>query len=79
MGVKVIAAHVASSGYNIDLESSFKKPTSSFKLFRRLYDDPKYKNNLFTDLAALSQAQRAGAPLLAMLDNPEYHSRICTS
>ncbi|AHM58322.1 amidohydrolase 2 [Flammeovirgaceae bacterium 311] len=76
MGVKVIMAHCASSGINLDLESNSLKPMSNFKLFMRLMEEPKYEKLLFADISALTQINRSGTPLSTMLERTDLHHRL---
>lgn len=76
-GVKVIAAHCASEGENIDLDSSDRaKKESNFRLFLRLMDDPKYNDVLFADISSLILYKRIGEPLTTMLDRTDLHHRL---
>lgn len=76
IGVKVIMAHCASLGTDIDLDSKLKKPTQSYKLFLRLMDEKKYEGILFGDISAITQYSRAGKPLLSMLERTDIHHRL---
>jgi hypothetical protein len=77
-GVKVIAAHCASEGYNHDLDIDSKKYIikSNFELFLRLMDEPKYANLLFADISALTVFKRIGEPLVTMLNRTDLHHRL---
>ena len=50
MGVKIIVAHCASLGQNIDLENESGNLVSNFDLFMGLMDDKKYEGLLFGDI-----------------------------
>jgi hypothetical protein len=76
LGVKVIIAHCASLGTNIDLESPEKKVVDNFDLFMRLMDDPKYKANLFADISAVIQFNRDKKVLETLLTRQDLHSRL---
>jgi uncharacterized protein len=59
-GVKIVVAHCASMGTDVDLDVGEKGPrVPSFKLFERLMNDKKYDANLFADISAIPQANRA--------------------
>jgi predicted TIM-barrel fold metal-dependent hydrolase len=74
-GVKIIMAHVASLGDCIDLEMQ-NKNTSCFELFWRLFENPKYTDNLFGELSAVTLYTRLGAPILKILESPQTHHRL---
>jgi predicted TIM-barrel fold metal-dependent hydrolase len=76
MGVKVIMAHCASLGENIDLDSPDKKNTENFDLFIRMMNEEKYKGLLFGDISAMTQYNRLGKPLLKILQQRELSSRL---
>jgi len=68
MGVKIVIAHCASIGRDVDLDKGIAGPlTASFTLFERLMADKKYENNLFADISAVPQTNRA--PQLANIMN----------
>lgn len=76
MGVKVIAAHCASLGINLDLDSTLKLPAKNFNLFMRLMEEEQYKGLLFADISAMTQLNRMGMPLKTMLERTELHHRL---
>lgn len=61
---------------DIDLDSTLKKPTQSYKLFLRLMDEKKYESILLGDISAITQYSRAGKPLLSMLERTDLHHRL---
>ncbi len=73
-GVRVVLAHCASDGEDIDYDNNNKK-VKSFDLFLRLMDDPNYKHVLFGEISAITLFNHAWtiAPLLAQTD---LHSRL---
>lgn len=75
-GVKVIAAHCASEGTNIDLDDPNMSKCSNFRLLLRLMDDPKYKNLLFADISSMLLVTRIGEPLTTMLDRDDLHENL---
>lgn len=75
-GVKVIAAHCASEGISTDYDSYIKKKESSFRLFLRLMDTPKYKDLLFADISSMILFKRIGEPLTTMLNRSDLHDRL---
>lgn len=76
LGLKVMIAHCASLGTNIDLESQDKKEVDNFDLFLRLMDDPKYNENLFADISAVIQYNRDKKVLQTLLSRQDLHRRL---
>ena len=76
-GVKVIAAHCASEGKGLDLDSSAPKQpyVSNYSLFRRLMEEPKYKQLLFGDISAIVGFLRIPY-LKTLLDDEAIHDRL---
>eukprot|EP01101_Sappina_pedata_P009914 TRINITY_DN6121_c0_g1_i1.p1 TRINITY_DN6121_c0_g1~~TRINITY_DN6121_c0_g1_i1.p1 ORF type:complete len:416 (-),score=119.87 TRINITY_DN6121_c0_g1_i1:128-1354(-) len=75
-GVKVIAAHCASEGSNIDLDSEDKHSESNFRLFLRLMDEEKYKSLLYADISSMTAFKRVGEPLTTILARKDLHGRL---
>jgi len=75
-GVKVIMAHVASLGTNIDLDDPERREVSNFDLFLRLMDEKKYEGLLFGEISAITQANRLPVPLATMIERRDLHSRL---
>ena len=75
MGVKVIMAHVASLGQCEDIDNK-GQTKSCFDLFWRLFNDPKYKNNLYADISGITMYTRVGTPTTKLLEHPELHHRL---
>jgi len=75
-GVRVVIAHCASMGEDRDLDRGANGPlVSSFSLFARLMDDPRYVGGLYGDLSAMTQSNRAGA-LATVIERTEWHPRL---
>ena len=77
-GVRVVVAHCASMGDDIDTD---KGPNATatlpcFDLFARLMDDAKYGANLYGDISAMTQINRAGRPLKAVIERSHWHPRL---
>ena len=77
-GVRVIVAHCASLGASRDLDAQAdgagERPrVSSYALFRRLADEPRYRGRLFGGLSAMTQFNRCGEPLRQTLTSPALH------
>ncbi|MEO8101797.1 MAG: amidohydrolase family protein [Betaproteobacteria bacterium] len=71
-GVRVVVAHCASMGRDLDANG---KRVESFSLFEQLMADSHYAGRLFGDISALPQTNRA--PYLErILKHPEWHGRL---
>ena len=75
-GVKIIMAHSASNGTNIDLDDPENKIVSNFELFLRLMDEKKYEGLLFGEISALTHVNRLSVPLATMIERQDLHSRL---
>lgn len=75
-GVKVVIAHCASDGDDLDLDQGSKaEKTTSFQLFTRMMDEPRYAALLYADISALTQINRVWA-LKSVLQRREWQSRL---
>ena len=76
-GVRVIVAHCASMGDDVDLDVGPEGPrVSSFDLFARLMDEPRYESLLFGDISAMPQLNRIGPALDTVLERDDWHPRL---
>jgi predicted TIM-barrel fold metal-dependent hydrolase len=75
-GVRVIVAHCASLGQNPDLDAPGTPWVDNFDLFARLMDEPKWNGQLFGEVSAMAQANRAGRPLETVLTRTDWHPRL---
>lgn len=76
-GVRVIVAHCASLGEDIDLDRGDHGPrVASFELFGRLMAEPRAAGLLHADISALTQRNRAGTPLRTVLEREDWHPRL---
>jgi uncharacterized protein len=73
-GVRVVLAHCASDGEDIDYDNSNQK-VKSFDLFLRLMDEPKYKDLLFGEISAITLMNHAWA-IAPLLERTDLHSRL---
>ena len=73
-GVRVVLAHCASDGEDIDYDNG-NMNVKGFDLFLRLMDEPNYKNLLFGEISAITLFNHAWGikPLLQRID---LHSRF---
>ncbi len=67
LGVKIIAAHVATTGEN--------QNESDFSRLSKLMDEPKYKDQLFADISAITQFNRIKM-LKGILKNPVFKGHL---
>ena len=58
LGVRIIAAHVATEGFAEDLDSQPRKKVPCFDLLLRLMREERYKLNLFADISAVTGFKR---------------------
>jgi len=70
-GVKVIAAHCASEGTDVDEEDGEVK--DSFDLFIQMMDNKKFNGLLFADVSATTAFKRIGKPLTTILNPLNQH------
>jgi uncharacterized protein len=76
-GVRTIVAHCASLGTDVDIDRGENGPVrSSFELFGRMMDEPRYEKLLHADISALTQRNRAGTPLRTVLQRRDWHARL---
>lgn len=73
-GVRVVLAHCASDGEDIDYDNGNKK-IRSFDLFLRLMEAPQYKNLLFGEISAITLMNHAWA-IQPLLERTDLHSRL---
>ena len=76
-GVRVVVAHCASIGKDVDLDQGAAGPVvPSFDLFARLMAEPRYESLLYADISAVTQRNRSIATLKAILTRREWHGRL---
>ena len=75
-GVKIVIAHMASFGHDVDIEAPNKTESSSFELAMRLFDDTNYKSNLFADISALTFLNRDPETIRTVLRRTDLHDRL---
>jgi len=74
-GVRVVVAHCASMGEDRDLDKGDNGPfVGSFSLFTRVFE--KYEMNCYGDISAMTQTNRAGAALAAVIERADWHPRL---
>jgi predicted TIM-barrel fold metal-dependent hydrolase len=76
-GVRVVVAHCASMGQDVDTDKGENGPrVDSFELFSRLMEDQRYEKKLFGDLSAMTQWNRAGPALAKVVEREDWHPRL---
>ena len=76
-GVRVIVAHCASLGSNIDIDRGPNGPkVANFALFTRMMEVPEYEGRLFGEISAMTQLNRVGLPLETVITRQEWHARL---
>jgi predicted TIM-barrel fold metal-dependent hydrolase len=75
--VRVVVAHCASLGADRDLDRGPNAAhVPSFELFARMMEETRYEGRLFGDLSAMTQRNRVGAPLRAVIERTDWHPRL---
>jgi mannonate dehydratase len=76
-GVRVIVAHCASLGKNVDIDHGPSGPrVEAFELFQRLMGESRYERRLFGEISAIIQANRIDSALAALIRRADWHSRL---
>ena len=73
-GVRIVLAHCASDGEDIDYDNSNEK-VKSFDLFLRLMDDPKYQHLVFGEISAITLFNHSWA-IKPLLQRTDLHHRL---
>jgi mannonate dehydratase len=75
-GVRVVVAHAASLGTDVDLDAGANGPqVDAFALWLRLMDEARYAKTLFTDLSAVAQMNRMDS-LPMLMQRTDLHARF---
>jgi len=76
-GVRVVVAHCASMGEDRDLDKGADGPyVDSFLLFKRLMEEKRFEKNLYGDISAMTQVNRAGPALAQVIERADWHARL---
>jgi predicted TIM-barrel fold metal-dependent hydrolase len=75
-GVRVIVAHCAGLGENVDLDDPKRGTLPNFQLFLRLMDEEKYRGLVFGEISAVTQANRYGESLAVLLRRRDLQPRL---
>jgi mannonate dehydratase len=75
-GVRVVLAHCASEGDDVDLDKGDNaERLKSFELFARLMDEPRYSKLLYADISAITLRNHAWV-IASLLQRRDWHSRL---
>ena len=76
-GVRVVMAHCASIGEDVDLDRGEHGPhVPSFELFARMMARPEHRELLFGDISAVVLRNRSDAVMRAIVRNRDWHPRL---
>ncbi|MCB1888378.1 MAG: amidohydrolase family protein [Rhodocyclaceae bacterium] len=76
-GVRVVLAHCATLGEDVDLDRSADGPrVASFTLFQRLMDEPAARDRLFGDISAIILRNRDPAVIHEIIARSDWHDRL---
>ena len=76
-GVRVIFAHCATLGRSTDLDMGGKgKMVSNLDLFGRLMDESQYKDQVYGDIAAITQTNRDREAIEKIVSREDWHERL---
>jgi len=76
-GVKVIVAHCASMGSNVDIDKGKSaKELRNIDLFSRLMDDKNYHGHVYGDISAITQINRQQSEFEKIYLKTEWHDRL---
>ena len=76
-GVRVVIAHCASMGDDIDLDKgAHGARVASFDLFGRMMTETRYQKLLFGDISAITLRNRSAATLRAIIEHHDWHDRL---
>jgi predicted TIM-barrel fold metal-dependent hydrolase len=75
-GVRVVIAHCAGLGDNVDLDDPGRGKGKNFDLFLRLMGEEPYMGLLYGDISAVMQYNRFGDTLETLLRRKDLHGRL---
>jgi len=75
-GVRVIVAHCAGLGDNVDLDDPRRSSVPNFELFLRLMGEERYRGLVFGEISAVLQYNRFGVSLETLLRRKDLHGRL---
>lgn len=75
-GVRVVMAHCATHGEDVDYDDPGRARVPSFELFARMMDEPAHATLLFGDISATTLRNRDLWTLKTLLEREEWHPRL---
>ncbi|MBT0962794.1 amidohydrolase family protein [Denitromonas iodatirespirans] len=76
-GVRVVMAHCASVGEDVDLDRGEHGPrVPSFALFKRLMAEPAHADRLFADISAITLRNRDLSVMREIVEQQQWHNRL---
>lgn len=76
-GVRVVVAHCASMGEDVDLDrGQAGSMVSSFALFSRMMMEPRGQERLFGDISAITLRNRSHSIVKTLLTRTDWHNRL---
>jgi hypothetical protein len=75
-GLRVICAHCAGLGTDVDLDDPARRRVNSWDLFLRMMDDRRWDGLLFGDISAATQSNRTPEPLRTLILREDLHGRL---
>lgn len=75
-GVQVILAHAATTGHHVDPSRPEQGKQPAYQLLAQMMDNPKYQDQLFLDLSAVSLYNHLGPQLDTLLQRTDWHHRM---
>lgn len=76
-GVRVVMAHCASMGEDVDLDIGPEGPrVPSFDLFARMMDAPEHRSRLFADISAITLRNRDVSVVRRIVETTLWHDRL---
>ena len=76
-GVRVVVAHCASLGHDIDIDRGPHGPRrDSFELFARLMGESRAESLLYGDISAITQRNRPLSVMQTLLSRTDWHGRL---
>ena len=74
-GVRVVIAHCATLGEDVDLDNGGRR-VASFALFERMMGHPAHRDHLFGDISAITQRNRSIEVIRTLLERDDWHPRL---
>ena len=76
-GVRVIFAHCATLGENVDIDKGPNGPiVTNLDLFGRLMSESRYENQVFGDISAITQVNRDRHMIEKIVTHEDWHDRL---